>query len=352
MNRELLRLLKLAGYPDADEPDLWQRTVMFNNRGAVPRPPHHDSDYVWRGFHLLMVDQRGTPTHFAKCRAADDSPLERECRVLEALGADPVLRRTIPQNRSACSEAIRLQVSRWLPGVTFERIAPNLEAAAWGAAVQTILERASLVSDRAAALLPDLLSPQPMIDPMAEATDHLTTLRREGIEPGLIDPITVALTGAPQLPRRLQHGDLWPGNIIRWDDDWWLLDFEVFGRVQVPLYDVFHLLRASPGRRANSSRWLGADDAPPCAWTDVSRAVLAHFIATLELTPAAVGGAYLSYLVEFTARMHSRGAPPRFRAPYIEELRLVAAELESGTPLDDLVPLTPPPAQEAVISER
>ena len=234
MNRELRRLLELAGYPDANEPDLWQRAVMFNNVGAIPRPSHHDRDYVWHGFHLLLVDRRGNPTHFAKCRSADDAPLERECTVLAILGPDPVLQRVIPQNRSASSQMIRLQLTRWLPGVTLERMAPGMEAGVWGEAVQTILERASLVSDRAAALLPDLLGPQPTIDLMAEATDHLTTLRREGIEPGLIDPIAAALADAPPVPRRLQHGDLWPGNIIHWEDDWWLLDFEAFGRVQVP----------------------------------------------------------------------------------------------------------------------
>lgn len=352
MNRELVRLLTLAGYPDADDPDLWQRTVMFNNRGAVPRPSDQDRNYVWRGFHLLMVDRHGTPTHFAKCRSADDQPLEHESRVLQALSSDAALQRIIPQNRSACSEVLRVQLSRWLPGVTFEQIAPGMPAADWGSAAQAILDNASAVGARAAELMPDLLGSEGMIDPAAEAGAHFFTLRREGVEAEILDPLESLLADAPRLPRRLQHGDLWPGNVLRWEDDWWLLDFEVFGRVQVPLYDVFHLLRSNPERRRNPARWLGAADSSTSAWTRASRAVLHHFVTDLELTPAAVGGAYLSYLVEFTARMHSGGAPHGFRAPYLEELRLVAADAGAGTALEALVPLDQATDQVAAKSDR
>ena len=340
MNQKLLRLLRMAGYPDTNDPDLWQRVVMLNNRGAIPRPPGHDRDKVWHGFHLLLMDRRGTPTHLAKCRSADDPPLERECLVLGTLGTDPVLQRIIPQNHSASSEVFRLHLSRWLPGVTLERMAPRMAAGVWSAAVQSILERASLVSDRAAALLPDLLGPQPTISAMAEAADDIATLRREGVAPGTLDPITVALADSPPLPRPLQHGDLWPGNIISWGGDWWLLDFEVFGRVQVPLHDVFHLLRANPGPGVQTKRGLSAGPGVHRpGWSEPSRAVLGGFAARLGLSPAAVGGAYLYYLVEVTARLHGRRAPHGFRAPYLDELRLVAADLEKGLPLEALIPL-------------
>ena len=144
----------------------------------------------------------------------------------------------------------------------------------------------------------------------------------------------------PPLPRQLQHGDLWPGNIIGWGGDWWLLDFEVFGRVQVPLHDVFHLLRANPGPGVQTKRGLSAGPGVHRpGWSEPSRAVLGGFAARLGLSPAAVGGAYLYYLLEVTARLHGRSAPHWFRAPYLDELRLVAADLETGLPLEALVPL-------------
>src|SRR5881397_3247923 len=43
--------------------------------------------------------------------------------------------------------------------------------------------------------------------------------------------------------RSPQHGDLWPSNVVHSGGSWWLLDFEVFGEVQVPLYDVCHFVR-------------------------------------------------------------------------------------------------------------
>lgn len=330
----------MAGYPDTNDPDLWQRVVIVHNRGAIPRPARYDRDKEWHGFHLLIMDRRGTPTHLAKCRSADDPPLQRECLVLGTLGMDPVLQRIIPYNRSANSEVFRLQLSRWLPGATLERMAPRMAAGVWSAAVQSILDKASLVSDRAAALLPELLGPQPTITVMAEAADDIATLRREGVALGTLDPITAALADAPPLPRQLQHGDLWPGNIIGWDGDWWLLDFEVFGRVQVPLHDVFHLIRANPSRDAQTTRALSAGPGGHRpGWSEPSRALLGGFAARLNLSPAAVGGAYLYYLVEFTARLHAQRAPYGFRAPYLDELRLVAADLETGLSLEALVPL-------------
>ncbi len=68
-------------------------------------------------------------------------------------------------------------------------------------------------------------------------------------------------------------------------------------------------------------------------------AVLGGFAARLGLNPAVVGGAYLYYLVEFTARMLGQRAPQGFLAPYLDELRLVAADLERGLPLETLIPL-------------
>lgn len=340
MNREIIRLLALAGYPDANDPALWRRVVMLHNYGAVPRPDMHDPDYVWRGFHLLLLDHRGHPRYFAKCRAADDEPLALESQTLAKLSADAALKHIIPACQSARSDRMLIQLSRWVPGPTLERIGPRLGPSSWKNAVQAILDAADLVAGRAEELLPNLMGSDMKISPALAARKPLEVMERKGVSGDIIAPIQEALQKAPLLNRRLQHGDLWPGNVIQWDGTWWLLDFEVYGRVQIPLYDVLHLLRANPGRDDQTTRWLSAGPGGHRpGWSQPSRVVLSGFAARMGLSPAAVGGAYLYYLVEFTARMHGRGAPPEFRAPYLNELRLVAADLESGLPLEALVPL-------------
>src|SRR3989442_6506944 len=49
---------------------------------------------------------------------------------------------------------------------------------------------------------------------------------------------------AGPLGRRLQHGDLFPGNIIRWAGSWWLVDLARYGWCQVPMFDAYHFVRS------------------------------------------------------------------------------------------------------------
>lgn len=340
MNRELSHLLACAGYPHADDPDLWQRVVLLHNMGAVPRPQHQSSDFVMRGFHLLLLDRGGRPSHFAKCRSTDDPLLIRECHVLATLCADPQLQRVIPISRSANSDVLRLQLSSWLPGMTFLKAAAGLGPARWSVAAQSILEEAHLVATRAAVLLPDLLEDGPTVEPLTAARPHLVTLAEAGVSQNILESLERGLAVAPSLPRQLQHGDLWPGNVVQGRDAWWLLDFEEFGQVQVALYDVLHLLRSNPGRVGSRSRWLGdGSGGHRSEWAEASRKVLRHFTTKLGLSPEAVAGAYLYYLVQITARMHGQGMPGGFRDPYVDELGRVAADLAADNRLEALVPL-------------
>jgi len=337
VNQTLGQLLLQAGLPAGAGKDLWRRVIMLHNSGAVPRPESLDQDFVWRGFHLLLLDSRGTPSHFAKCRSADDEALERESRVLSVLSSDPQLERVLPRNGTANSEVLRLLLSQWVPGDTFERIGPDLDVALWREAAREILVRASLVSRRAELLLPDLLGGEDHVSAEVELEPHLTALARAGVGRQVLDPIELALQRAPLLPRRVQHGDLWPGNIIRWNDDWWLLDFEAYAQVQLPLYDVFHLLRSNPG---GVRRLLATGrDGSASGWFAAVLELLKQFADDLDLDPAQVGCAYLGYLVEFTSRMHGRGVPDTFRRPYLDDLERVAEALSGGAELSDLVPL-------------
>ncbi len=339
MNGTLGGLLAQAGFPRTNETDLWRRAILLHNAGAVPQPDSGGTaTAVSRGFHLLLLDKRDSPSHFAKCRTAEDRVFERESRLLSVLSRDPTLGSILPLSGSASSETMRVLVSVWVAGDTFERVGPGLSSREWYSAARSILTAADLVSQRAEVLLPDLLTGDSELTPGEELARQLTSLAAAGVDRSTVEPIANALQQAPRLPRHLQHGDLWPGNVVGWNGSWWLLDFEAYGKVQFPLFDVYQLLRSSPivGHAVPATQ---AGVAGPAGWDPGRFELLRHFASQLELTPEQTAAAYLCYLVAMTSRLHRTDDANSYGLPYLEELRQAAAALQGGVGLGNLVPL-------------
>src|SRR5205085_9630516 len=102
-----------------------------------------------------------------------------------------------------------------------------------------------------------------------------------------------ALVRGGCLPGRLQHGDLWPGNILRHEDSWWLLDYELFAQIRVPLYDAFHLLRTSDRiRRPRAGTWV-ASLLDETSETAVTRNILGRAARRHGLAPEKVAAAFV-----------------------------------------------------------
>ncbi len=328
MNAELRRLLTEAGFEGALDPDTWSRAVVIRNFGAVPPVQGLPADTFLRHFKLLLLDRRGRPTHFARCGAADDSAFERETRALEELSADPALAHFVPRTRGAASETIRVQVSAFVPGPSFASMVDIRDPKTWERAAVEIVAVAETVGRRAEALLPELVAEGPQVQLATAAAPKLEALAAAGVPSTYIGALRSAFESVPPLRRALQHGDLWPANVIRHAGSWWLIDFAEFANAQVPMYDVFlfvdhtwHML--GPGAAAHE-------------WREASQRVMATVAERLRLGPIEVGGAAAYYLVHLSEQRLHHGSGHVDRAPFMRGVLRLAELLLDGCALEDL----------------
>jgi len=128
---------------------------------------------------------------------------------------------------------------------------------------------------------------------------------------------------------------------VRFDEHWWLLDFDLFGQVQAPLYDACHLVSTSTDQRASKLRltrksWLGRlRDGDPLAEPGLD---VIRWLALQEgLAPAAFVAAFLFYLVESATRLYGRGTPRGFWEPAMDAVRLALDCERSGPALIELL---------------
>ncbi len=335
MNRELCALLTEAGLATG----AWSDIILLHNVAALPTPETPRGDYIWnRGFNLLVLDAHGRPAHYCKCRRPDDEALAHETRVREVLARDPALAAIVPSTRGVASGAIQIQVSRHVPGESFSRAVALLSTRRWERAVGEILAAVERVTARAAELMPQLAAPAGGVALADEAAWALEHLGNAGVPPEAVGRLARVLEQAGRAPGFPQHGDLWPGNIVRYGGSWWLLDFEMFGRIRIPLYDAFHLVRTSwhlrPGGALPLLALLRDRVAGPS-----SRSVLSAAARRAGLSRAQLGGAFVAYLVDIAARLHRRGMPSAYWLPYVAGLQRLDDDLAAPTPLEDLVPL-------------
>jgi hypothetical protein len=331
-------LAELTGSGDWQSPGAGSRVAIVNNHGLIPPTRREAGDYVWnRGFSLLLLDRAGIPSHFCKCRPAEDQLLRHETSVRETLSRDPRLAGIVPSARGAADDLIQIQVSRFILGKHFGTLSSRLAVAALEVSLKSILATADMLAERAAFLLPDLLSD---VEPIAlgpAAAPLLDYLEHLGAPAGDLGRLRRLLEAAGSVPRRVQHGDLWTQNVIRSAGSWCVVDYELFGRVQVPMYDAFHLVRSStegrPRGQSGSSTWLDRM-ARGDRTALTSRRVLSWARARYGLTPAQALGALAYYVVDFATRIHSRRVPWQLSAPYVAEVERLSGALQAGLPLE------------------
>ena len=337
--RQLLAACSVEG--DLVRPIRWSEALILQNYGAIPPAVGKHGFYVWnRGFNLLLLGRRGEPRYFCKCRPAADQNLGRETAVLRALNRDPELSGVAPRTRGARSEELQLQVSEFVPGRPYAFSVPRLGESQWAASMRDILTVARRVSTRAAALLPDFLAgPGPVV--LHEvAAPCLTELASAGLGEDQLRALDAAIRRAGTLPRLLQHGDLWPANILWHQGSWRLLDFESFGRVQVPLYDVHHFVRTCASLRGprpgTKGGWLDCLVSRDREAT-LCRETIRHEAREFGLTAAQTLGVLLYYLVDMAAQFRLRGVPRSFWEPLALEARRAADTLNADAGLEDRI---------------
>ena len=337
MNRELRQLLVEGGYEPAARPDFrWHQVIVHRNIASVPPVRTVPGAALWNhGFNLILLDEHGMATHYAKCRPAAVPEMMHEAAVLTALAGDPVLADIIPRTRTVSSATVRVQVSQFIGDHSWDSDAIIGDVNAWTHAVRGILEVVGRLADRAAVLLPGRVD-QRTIRPVDAVGPLLEALVTAGMPNEWIQRLLAAAESAPAVPTSPQHGDLWPANLIaRQDGGWWVLDFEMYGRIRVPLHDAFHLVRTS-ALEDGGGTWLqrlGVGD----AWARAQQAIIREAVARGHVPDDAVSALAIYYFAEMTERLHRSGTPRTFWEPYLAELRDAVQRLTTMGTLDDLL---------------
>jgi Phosphotransferase enzyme family len=171
-----------------------------------------------------------------------------------------------------------------------------------------------------------------------EARWALTALQAEdGLTPERAQVLEMTLARGGAVSARPQHGDLWPPNVLVDRASWYILDLELFGRVQMPLYDLFHMLHiCSNVRRPDTPdrRWverLVAGDQGEAGARDLVRRTAER----QALSASTVFATLAYYLVDATARVRARGAWTADWRDYLAQVARLADLILAGIATPD-----------------
>lgn len=333
MNSRIQRLLAPLG--NDQDPAMrrpWSRVVMFKNVGGIPpvnRPP---GDFPWnRGFDLFCLDQAGQPTHICKCRDESDDLARTETTLLERLSGEPGLASWLPATRSVRDDRLQIQVSVYHPHRSLADLLPGMRETEWRDTTRRILEGSHLVSLRSAEVLPQFAGRQTRVTFTDAARETLGYARAERlIDERIAGQLATLFDGAGMIVPHPQHGDLWPGNVLVVADGYRLVDFETFGRVQVPLFDVFHLIRSSRDCRrppAAGDNW-GSLIASDAEFARMLGALVPELARLQGMDREQIYPAFIYYLIELAVWFHRRLKDHPYARPFLAELGQLPRLLE------------------------
>lgn len=339
MRRELQEVLASAGYCLAAGVDIRERMIMVRNTGRLAQSAGRAKGFALQGFHLVLLDEKRQPTGYARCRPAEDSAFQRECALVELLSSDPVASSNVPQIRSASSERIRVQISKFLRNATEFNQDRALPPDPWEREALEVLAIKDRVCQRAQALVPSLV-PAPVVNLGEAAAPALSFLASRGAFGNELTQIETFLNSAAPVGSRLQHGDFWPGNVLRADGTWWIIDYTELGLVNVPLYDTFHMIQsvARSGRFGRGPGWLGCDPSAPTAWQQVWTKLIRTRAEVASVSPKSLPSLLVFYLVWITAYRMRPGIKSIFSQQLAADLKMVIDLIERGEPVANAMP--------------
>lgn len=341
MNAPILDLIAACGVPIPRDDSAWRKVLLMHNLGAIPGGELEGDHVGNRGFNVLIVDDAGMPAYFCKWRPTRPGSSPR-VSLAERLSRVPELASVLPKTWSIRTNDVDGEVTRYVTGVLLDVRLRSMKPIDLHAALVDILHAAGRVSAGAMRLEPSLLAGSPNIRLRDAGGWTLSALAEAGLANETLSVVERALERAGWVPRVPQHGDLWPRNVLDAGGRWLILDLEFYGRIQVPLYDAFHLVRTSWDARP---RWRAAGP----AWTDELRApgpegvaykkILINAVRTSGLSRTQAGGALVYYIVDIAARLHRRRIPSDDVMPYLLEVRRMADWLAAGRRADELLTL-------------
>jgi hypothetical protein len=325
MSGELLALLREG----TDVTIRWNDIIVTNNVAAVPPVNETPGDYVWnRGFNVVILSRWGMPLFFCKCRGVNDTKLAHESRSMTALRKVAHLQPYIPRVAVVQSDRLRVMITQFLPGTPLNDLLNGALQRRMVAIVRQTLEGITELSRHSTKALPQFAEAGP-IDILRETEEPLKYLADVGLSPDRASVLRNVVRGVPSLPRQLQHGDLWPANIVRAGRRLWFIDFEMFGTVQVPMYDVFHFLRTCTDgwTTRNDGGWVNrmTRDGPE---TDLVRTCAGAAAGRLGLDMTQAVAALVFYIVHFSSTTHKRNPDGVVWKAFFQEVEALAKALQ------------------------
>lgn len=328
-------MLARLGVGGMDRPDAWRRLIMVRNFTPVPPLP---GPPTW-GFKFLILGRTGTPEWFGRCGWGTPEVMRTESALLDALSADPVTAQHVPESRTARDGASMVQISRHLGPAAYHLTIRQRSAAQWAQDATAILTVCETVMARARAFPAGHFTADPVAFRRRQFEGDCDVLAAAGIDTSclhrwrtLLDPLLVTA------PCVLQHGDLWPANVLKAEGRWWLIDFTECGMVWMPGYDLFLLLVNSP--TGFSTAWIAPTPGVALdSWDAARQQVMAQFVRRHMLSAHQLGLLLLYFLVRLTAHRLRPGVPAELSSHWLAEIRRVDAFLEAGQAPAHLTPL-------------
>lgn len=338
MSTALIDLLAASGAPTPRGSIAWNRVLLVNNVGAVPGDQVAGDLEENRGFNLVILDDDGAPMLFCKCRPTS-AELRHRMAFTARLSRVPALADIVPLTWSAHTETIDAEVSRYVRGDLLERDISSMSSEGLSSVLAEIIDAAATVSRHAARIEPGLLQGPPDVELTRAAPWIGDALLDAGLDERAWRTLESALARAGRVPRALQHGDLWPRNVLFSNGGWHILDYEQYGSVQVPLYDALHLVRtawdARPEQRNHGGAWLDELTATSVEGA-VYRATLRRAAESAGLTPGQAAGALVYYVADVLGRMQRRRPRPPYATPFLLEARRLAEWIDDGGQLENV----------------
>jgi Ser/Thr protein kinase RdoA (MazF antagonist) len=152
-------------------------------------------------------------------------------------------------------------------------------------------------------------------------------LRQNGVDEQFVSCLRdLLLFTLNELPFQLQHGDLWPANVLEAGGRWWLIDFSECGLVWTPGYDLMMLLANSPG--GFSTQWIGASfEHSPDRWDRARSRIIKGFAEQHGWSSNQIGLMVLHFLLRITAYRMRPGVEAELWEYWRDELVRVCRRL-------------------------
>ena len=326
MNAELLELLRRAGVStDA----AWRDVLRLDNYAPVPPLPGHEALHWQRGFNLAILTD-GKPEYFVKCRPAHDPVLQRATATRSALAGHRPGGVSVSGARFASSDRISVEVAPFLRGPTLGAGLRRAEMAAVHQRIRSILESHADLARLARRECEYLRPPAGTMTLEAASLANCAYLRDHGIlDERAAVAFAAVLSRSGSVTLLPQHGDLWSQNLLVVDGEVWLLDFEEYGQIQVPLFDDLTLVLAAIARRSGGGREGLRRFLSPgpegLAW----RGLIMDRAAAEQIEPSQMDGLLIFYLTQMAAQIHRRGGMT-FVGPHLSALHYAADQFVAG----------------------